>query len=274
MARKDLAEDGLGLYYRSIERFPVLPDEEQRELARRAQRGDVAAMQRLVEHNLKFVIRVALKYKHADVALNDLVQAGNHGLIKAVYRYNPELRYRFITYAVWWIRQMIYDLIGRTSRPVRLPVHIHYAVIVVSRVRERLRDELERLPTLEELVAATRLKEREVKVAVSFLDQSANVSAGTTDGEELYIDPFDSCAVESDIMIDASICKSDIHRSLKRLTKRERLIVVRYYGLEGHEPSTLEGLVPLLNLTRERIRQLKNDALEKLKDDDCLQAYA
>ncbi len=258
-------------YLKEIGRYPLLSLKEERELARRIEKGDKKAKKKLIQSNLRLVISIAKKYlgKTPYLTLLDLIQEGNLGLFKAVEKYDWRKGFRFSTYATWWIRQAITRAIADQSRTVRLPVHIVEALSKYNRVKRELLQELGREPMPEEIAA-------EMSESVDKIKNFEQVSQGTISLEqpigpqdkEGALEQFieDKKAVTPVDVARLSILRDQIREILQDLTPREQKILKMRFGLDGEVPHTLEEVGKIFNITRERVRQIQQRALEKIKE--------
>ena len=259
-------------YLHDIQKLPMITDvREERRLARLAQEGDPVAAERLVTANLRFVISYVKRYQGHGLELSELVAIGNEGLLKAVRKFDPDHGVKFISYAVWWVRQAVLKALAEQTRTVRIPLNQNAALIKMSRVDALLTQELGRGATDGELAIAlsdtienNRSARRITTIEVS-LDAPVERQdrAGTTFGERVA----DATGVDIEDRTDATLRREFITRLFDRhLTPRERKILSLYYGLEeGSEALTLEKIGELLGVTRERIRQIRERAFEKLR---------
>jgi len=265
-------------YLQDIQKLPLITDPaEERRLARLAQKGDEAAAERLVTANLRFVISYVKKYQGHGLDLSELVAIGNEGLLKAVRKFDPDQGVKFISYAVWWVRQAVLKALAEQTRSVRIPLNQNSALIRLSRVESYLAQEMGREPTDAEIAKA-------VGDTVANVRSSRRMTAGelsldapverhdrgsTTFGERV------AGSQNNDIeeRTDAHLMREFIDRIFDRyLTPRERKILYLYYGLEeGSEAMTLERIGALLGVTRERIRQIRERAFQKLRESPDLQ---
>jgi RNA polymerase primary sigma factor len=268
-------------YLQDIQRLPLIPDvEEERRLARRARQGDEAAAERLVTANLRFVISYVKKYQGHGLELSELVAIGNEGLLKAVKKFDPDQGVKFISYAVWWVRQAVLKALAEQTRSVRIPLNQNSQLVKLARAETVLGQVLKRDPTDHEIARligdtpeAVRAAKRMSSVEVSLdspVDRSDRDAA--TLGERFV--GLDSSDIEE--TTDCRLMREFIDRAFhKYLTPRERKILYLYYGLEeGSEAMTLEKIGALLGVTRERIRQIRERAFEKLRDSPDGQALA
>ncbi|MDH4038248.1 MAG: RNA polymerase sigma factor RpoD/SigA [Candidatus Krumholzibacteria bacterium] len=258
----------LGLYLNDIKRYPLLSRAEQDELARRARDGDVQAREKLIRCNLRFVVSIAKKYAGNGVPLEDLVNEGNLGLLRAADRFDPDRGYKFISYAVWWVRQAILHSLSEAPRMVRLPMNRVGLAQRATRTARKLEQDLGRDPYAEEIARELSVSEREVEEVMSFSRGHVSLDEPlSADGEDAFIDQIQDEEAESpDQNLFAQMLSRDLRRALLHLTEREQTILNMYYGLDGEEPLTLEEIGRRLGYTRERIRQVKGQAIEKLRN--------
>ncbi len=259
--------DSLGVYIREIAKFKPLPNEEERELGRLIQAGDEAALNRLVEANLRFVVSYAKRYRGLGLSFLDLIHEGNLGLIEAAKRFDPERNVRFISYGVWWVRQAIFHALAEHSRLFRLPEKVSGQVSRVGSVRDRLASELERQPTNEEVAKEAELSEEEVENLLRIAGEGLSLSTEVGEdgdlelGELLEQDTVPAVELE---MIRDSFTKQ-VQQVVGELDEKERQVMRMRFGLDGEEPRTLQEIGQALGLSRERIRQIESKAKEKLR---------
>jgi len=268
----------IDLYLDDLGRHPLLdPDEEDR-VARRARTGDQEALDTLVRSNLRFVISVAKKYQNRGMPFADLIQDGNLGLVTAARKFDPDQGVKFISYAVWWIRQAILAALAKQSRVVRLPLNRATELARVVRVKEALKQSLGREPTPTEIGEGSDLDPVTVEMLQSLnmaevrLDAPA---AGSEDNQLLDRFLVDESRVEAEL--EAELLREHISRALQTLRARDARVVRLYYGLQGEESHTLEEIGRLLGVTRERVRQLRDRALMELREGEAggvLQSFA
>jgi RNA polymerase primary sigma factor len=256
----------LDTYLRDVNRYPLLSREEEHQLALRTQGGDRAAEERLINSNLRFVVSVARRYVGQGLPIEDLINAGNLGLVKAARRFDPGRGFKFITYAVWWIRQSMLQSLAENSRLVRLPVNRINALQRISKASSHLDQELGRKATAEDIAQELDLPEVAVTGAIELDSVTLSLDdAGDDDARglvETLKDPRVADPAESMYQDELSEGIKDVLRSLN---DREYTIMTLYFGLNGDEPLTLEEIGQQLGLTRERIRQIKEKAIEKLR---------
>ena len=260
--------DALTLFMNRAGRYPLLTAAEEVALAKRIERGDAAAKERMINSNLRLVISIAKRYQGHGLSLLDLVQDGTIGLNRAVEKFDWRKGFKFSTYATWWIRQACQRAVSNQSTTIRVPVHVHERRVKLSRARNQLEAKLGREPTREELAEAAQLPLNHVEEALDAA--SANVSlnqqvGNEADGElgDLFSDPTASDPAE-----DAAdeFRRHSVRRALAKLPERERRIIELRFGLDG-EPQSLEAIGKELGFTRERIRQLEAQAFARLQNE-------
>jgi RNA polymerase primary sigma factor len=256
----------LDLYLRDIARIPLLTREEEVELAIRIREGDQQALDRLVEGNLRFVVNVAKSYANQGVPLSDLINEGNLGLMRAAERFDETRGFKFISYAVWWIRQSILQALADQSRIVRVPLNRVAHIYHMGKTIQKLEQELQREPTMSEVAGEMGVKEH--IVTTSGRIASAHVSLdspgpGNDDGALLET-LVDASQADVDAELLEEAMEQEVGELLGGLSAREELIVRRYFGIGGGEAQTLDAIGRELGLTRERIRQVKAKALARL----------
>ena len=262
-----LVSDPLKLYVRQLHDGALLTPAEERELARRKDAGDEEAKQRLIEGNLRLVMSIARHFTTAGVPLLDLIQEGNLGLIRAVEKFDQSLGFKLSTYATWWIRQSITRAVADQGRLIRLPAHVGDHVRRVIRTRRELAQRFNREPTLDELAEATELPQRKIQELLALVEEPVSLETPVGgDSESFYGDRIvDEHSAEPDAVADIGFCSQELARALSRLETRQRLVLVRRYGLDGAPAQTLEDVGVVLGVTRERVRQLEARALRELR---------
>ncbi len=257
----------LDKYLQEIGRVPLLSADEEVELSKKIRMGDRAAFERLTKANLRFVVSVAKQYQNQGLSLSDLINEGNLGLIKSAQRFDEKRGFKFISYAVWWIRQSILQALAEQARIVRLPLNRISSLSKISRTFSRLEQKYEREPTVEELAEFLEVDPEEVRGALKVAGRHISVDAPFLQGEEnSLLDVLESDVEkkpDSELMND-SLCK-EIQRALAVLTARERDVLCYYFGLNNTEILTLEEIGARFGLTRERVRQVKEKGIKKLK---------
>src|SRR5690606_25933212 len=264
--------DSFDQYLQDVEKYPLIQDPlEERELARRARVGDKEAAERLVTANLRFVISYVKKYQGRGLGLAELVCIGNEGLLKAVKKFDPDKGVKFISYAVWWIRQTVLQALAEQTRSVRIPLNQNSNLVKLSRTETALTQLLGRTPTdqeiaeeMDEPIETVRALRR---VAASELSLDAPIDRGDRDSAS-FGERFAGVEAEDiEEQVESQARREFLDRMFEKyLTERERKILYLYYGLDDGEERTLEEIGSLLGVTRERIRQIRNRAFEKLRE--------
>jgi len=260
-------KSSLDQYLKEISAYPLLKREDEVELAQRIRKGDEEALDKLVRSNLRFVVSVAKKYQNQGVALSDLINEGNLGLIRAAHKFDETKGIKFISYAVWWIRQAILQALAEQSRIVRVPLNRAGALHRIGKRSAALLQELGREPTVEELADELDLSEDEVRRTLSLSQSHLSLDAPLTPGEDnrlLDYLPDQFAAGPDDETYDQALMDT-VEEALGTLKEREAKILRLYFGLDGQEPMTLEEIGSILGVTRERVRQIKEKALLRLR---------
>ena len=267
-AKRSVSDEGsLDQYLREISRYPLITREEEVELAQRIRRADAEALDKLVRSNLRFVVSVAKKYQNQGVSLSDLINEGNLGLIRAAHKFDETKGIKFISYAVWWIRQAILQALAEQSRIVRVPLNRAGTLHRIGRRSSALLQELGREPTVEEIAEAMDISQEEVAKTLSISQAHLSLDAPLTPGEDNKLLDYlpDNNRLGPDEEIFEHALTESIEDVLRTLKEREGKILKLYFGLEGSDPMTLEEIGSLLGITRERVRQIKEKALARLR---------
>jgi len=260
-------QDPLKLYVRAIGDGRLLTTVEERELARLKDEGDEGARRKLVESNLRLVMSITRNYTRADVALLDLIQEGNLGLMRAVDKFDWTMGFKLSTYATWWIRQAVQRALAEQSRTIRLPVHIADQVRRVQRARRTLGQELSRDPTFEEIAAETELTPKRVHELLELVQDHVSLETPVGDGESVMSDLIEDPNAEGPEAATAlRLRSSELARALAQLKPRLQRVLILRYGLDGTNGRTLEQVGVELGITRERVRQLETRALRELRN--------
>jgi RNA polymerase primary sigma factor len=269
--------ESLEKYLQEISKEGMISVDEEVELAQRIRKGDRKALERLTKANLRFVVSVAKQYQNQGLSLPDLINEGNVGLIKAAEKFDETRGFKFISYAVWWIRQSILQAIAEQSRIVRLPLNQVGSVNKINRMQSKFEQENERRPSIEEISAETNLPEEKVDEAMSANTRHISVDAPFTEGDEGSL--LDILINESSPMADRQLVteslQAEIKQALRVLNDRERHIIEAFFGINGPE-MTLEEIGEKYGLTRERVRQIKEKAIRRLREgtkNKMLKAY-
>ncbi|MCC7429876.1 RNA polymerase sigma factor RpoD/SigA [bacterium] len=255
-------------YLKEINQWSLLSQEEEISLAKKIKDGDQFAIQKLVTANLRFVVSVAKQFQNQGIMLEDLINEGNIGLIKAAYKFDEARGFKFISYAVWWIRQGIMQAIADHSRVVRLPTNKVGNITKLGKVHNFLEQDFEREPTIEELAEVMKITVYEVSETVRNSSKYISIDAPiySEDDSSSFLDIIPSTNEETpDENISTESMKQEINRILNSLSDRETKIVKLYFGLESDKPATLEEIGLIMNLTKERVRQIKERAIKKLR---------
>jgi len=259
--------DATRLYLSEIGFSPLLTAEEEVYFARRARKGDESARKRMIESNLRLVVKIARRYLNRGLPLLDLIEEGNLGLIHAVKKFDPEKGFRFSTYGTWWIRQAIERALMNQTRAIRLPIHVIKEINIYLRTSRRLTNELGREPSNEEIASMLDRDPAEVERLLGLNERvvvSGNVAS--SDGERNMLDmiPGDE-GMEPAVQAQSDDVYEVLEHWLEHLTEKQRAVVERRFGLHGHERATLEDVGEQIGVTRERVRQIQLDALARLR---------
>ena len=259
--------DSLRLYLRSIGRVELLTAAEEISLAKRIEKGDMSAKRHMVEANLRLVVSIAKGYLGRGLSFLDLIQEGSLGLIRAVEKFDYRRGYKFSTYATWWIRQAVTRAIADKARTIRIPVHMVEKLNRVSHVERQLVQRLGREPEAHEIAEELKCTVREVRdiLRVAQMPVSLEKPIGDEDESELGDFVADDSVEEPFEAATENLQREDIQKALDSLPERERQVIELRYGLRGHEPLTLEEVGRAFGVTRERVRQIENNTLKKLK---------
>lgn len=257
----------LDKYLSEIAKVDLITVDQEVELARRIKEGDEIALQKLAKANLRFVVSVAKQYQNHGMTLGDLINEGNVGLIRAASRFDETRGFKFISYAVWWIRQAIMQALAEQSRMVRLPLNRVSSLNKIARASAELEQKYEREPTAEELAGVLEMNPREIDDNKLMAGRSISMDAPFVNGEDNSL--LDVLSDENEETPDQDLInlslKQEIARSLTTLTLREADVIVCYFGLNGANPMTLEEIGHKFSLTRERVRQIKEKATRRLR---------
>jgi len=257
----------LDRYLQEIGKVDLLTADEEVDLARKIKKGDQLALEKLVKCNLRFVVSVAKQYQNQGLSLGDLINEGNLGLIKAANRFDETRGFKFISYAVWWIRQSILQALAEQSRIVRLPLNRVGALNKIGKAYSILEQEFEREPSAAELASELDMEIEEVSDALKIGGRHVSVDAPFQSGEENRLLDIleDSEEPSPDFTLMSDSLKREIKRALSSLSEREAEVVKLYYGFEKDNALTLEEIGEMFHLTRERVRQIKEKAIRRLR---------
>jgi RNA polymerase primary sigma factor len=258
----------LDKYFQEISKVELLTAEEEVNLARRIKEGDQMALERLTKANLRFVVSVAKQYQSQGLSLGDKINEGNLGLIKAAQRFDETRGFKFISYAVWWIRQSILQALAEQSRIVRIPINRIGSLTKISNTFTSLEQKFEREPTTEEVAEALDVSTEEVIYCMKISGKQVSVDAPFSSEEDIsLLDVLVNDTVEKpDAGMMSDSLKIEVQRALLTLTKREADVIRLYYGLNGQHAVTLEEIALRFSLTRERVRQIKEKAIRRLRN--------
>jgi len=258
----------LDKYLHEIGKVELISAEDEVELACRIQNGDIKALDKLIRANLRFVVSVSKQYQNQGLSLPDLINEGNLGLIKAAQRFDETRGFKFISYAVWWIRQSILQALAEQARIVRLPLNKIGSINKINKTFADLEQKYEREPSVQEIAEVLEMAPDDVKEALKSAGRHVSMDAPITQDEEttLYdvILSKDSPSPDKSLLTDS--LRKEIERVLSTLTYREANIIRLYFGLNGKHPHTLEEIGEEFSLTRERVRQIKEKAIKRLKN--------
>jgi RNA polymerase primary sigma factor len=265
--KKTNANRALGSYLEEISKYEPLTPEEEVELAQKIRQGDLTAKKKLTEANLRFVVSVAKDYQGNGLPLTDLINEGNLGLIKAAERFDETRGFKFISYAVWWIRQSILQALAEHSRIVRLPLNRVGTIKKITKELEVLEMQLERSPSQDELALGLKMNTEDVSNSIKISRRHHSLDKPFKDGEENTLSDIlnDDTIPEPDRQLMMDSLKRDIKHSLNTLKEKERDVLMLYFGIDSEYPKTLNEIGEKFNLTRERIRQIKDKAINRLR---------
>lgn len=259
--------DPVRMYLKEIGRIPLLTFEQEVDLAKRFEKGDLRAKKKLTESNLRLVVSIAKKYVGRGMTLLDLIQEGNQGLIRAVEKYDWKKGFKFSTYATWWIRQAITRAIADQARTIRIPVHMVENINRFMRTQRKLMQELGRQPNPEEIAEVLEIESEKAREIVKISQQPASLDTPVGDEEDSYLGDFIYDITAPTLFDTASrgLLRDQLNSVLSTLSDRERRVLEERFGLRDGRPHTLEEVGRMFNVTRERIRQIEAKALRKLR---------
>jgi len=260
--------DATQLYLNEIGFSPLLSAEEEVYFARKALRGCEASRKRMIESNLRLVVKISRRYVNRGLALLDLIEEGNLGLIRAVEKFDPERGFRFSTYATWWIRQTIERAIMNQTRTIRLPIHVVKEMNVYIRAARELSQKLDHEPTAEDIanLVDKPIADVEKMLALNERVTSMDTPIGASNGKTLVDTVADQHVSDPSEILQEKDLTSSLDGWLDELSEKQREVIARRFGLRGYETSTLEQVGSEIGLTRERVRQIQVEALHRLKD--------
>ena len=258
----------LDKYLQEIGKIDLITADEEVRLAQRIKEGDQVALDKMVKANLRFVVSVSKQYQNQGLSLGDLINEGNVGLVKAATRFDETRGFKFISYAVWWIRQCIMQALAEQSRVVRLPLNRVGTLNKLNRTFSSLEQKFQRDPSPEELAEVMEIAPEEISETVQMGSRQVSINAPLRSGEDGdLLDLLKDVSEDSpDSTLIYSSLSKDVQRSLSTLTQREADVLVRYFGLNDNRALSLEEIAHQLNLTRERVRQIKEKSLRRLRN--------
>lgn len=260
--------DATQIYLNEIGFSPLLSAEEEVYFARKALKGDGAARKRMIESNLRLVVKISRRYVNRGLALLDLIEEGNLGLIRAVEKFDPERGFRFSTYATWWIRQTIERAIMNQTRTIRLPIHVVKELNIYLRAARELSQKLDHEPTPEEIARLLDKPVADVEHMLSLNERVTSIDApiGNSSDRAIVDTIADTHVSDPAALLQDSNLTTSLDHWLDELTEKQREVLARRFGLRGYEVSTLEEVGHEIGLTRERVRQIQVEALKRLRD--------
>ena len=260
--------DATQMYLNEIGFSPLLSADEEKHFARLALKGDEAGRKRMIESNLRLVVKISRRYLNRGLTLLDLIEEGNLGLIRAVEKFDPDRGFRFSTYATWWIRQTIERAIMNQTRTIRLPIHVVKELNVYLRASRELSQKLDHEPTAEDIANLLERPVADVKRMLKLNERVTSIDAPIGhESDRTIVETIADLRVSdpSEILQDSNL-RNSVNRWLDDLSEKQRDVIVRRFGLRGHETATLENVGAEIGLTRERVRQIQVEALRRLKD--------
>lgn len=260
-------DDAIKIYLRDIQKTPLLTAEAEKELAQKVATGDLASRNKMIEANLRLVVKIAKRYLNRGLPFLDLIEEGNLGLMKAVERFSLEKECRFSTYATWWIRQSIERALVNQSRTIRLPVHVSDDINRMLRISRQLSQEHQRDPSVQEIAEAMKTKTTNVRRLMVLLKKTCSIETPIGDGNDYFlIDTIEDSSLVSPSELLENIDKYEmIAEQFEKLSENEKTILTERFGLDDREPQTLDTIGQTFGVTRERIRQIEAKSIEKLK---------
>jgi RNA polymerase nonessential primary-like sigma factor len=259
--------DATSLYLKEIGYAPLLTAGEEVFYARKLQRGSESARHRMIESNLRLVVKISRRYVNRGLELLDLIEEGNRGLMRAVEKFDPELGYRFSTYATWWIRQTIERALMNQTRTIRLPVHVVKELNVYLRASRKLAQRLDHAPTPEEIAEEVGKPVADVLKILSLSERISSIDVPVADKEKTLVETIaDDNVFSPEYQLEDENLMSVLNEWLEQLPEKQREVLVRRFGLLNHQEETLEQVGREIGLTRERVRQIQVDALRRLGD--------
>ncbi|MCK4544017.1 RNA polymerase sigma factor RpoD/SigA [candidate division WOR-3 bacterium] len=266
--RSKLYQDSLDIYLDEIKNIPLLSRQEEIELAKKVRQGDKKAIEELTLGNLRFVVKIAREYQGRGVVLADLINEGNLGLFRAAQKFDDRKGVKFISYAVWWIRQAVLKTILMNSRTVRLPQNRVEEITKMTKAKNKISQIFGREPTVAEIAQELGIKEEEVKNAIKIAQSDISMSSSKNLKNSMYFTKKSKNLLypSPEEAYERHALKESLLKKLNKLSSREKEILELYFGIDGERPHTLEEIGKMNNITRERVRQIKERALKKLRE--------
>ena len=260
------SSESLKKYLKEISKLSRVTPQEEKELGKRIQQGDAVALKTLVEANLRFVVSYAKRYRGCGLSFLDLINEGNIGLIEAAKRFDPEKKVKFITYAVWWVRQSIIHALSDQSGAFRLPQKQANLLYRIGKAQARLRTELQRMPSTEEIAESMDVSVKEINNLLQVSDDNISLSALIDEEHDFHLsDKLEQDTIPSaELVLQKNSLKGHVFRVLDELDAKEEKVIRLRFGLDGQDPKTLKEIGEMMSLSRERIRQIEAQALDKL----------
>lgn len=266
IAISSLTDDSIKDFINKIDKFKPLTREEEYELGKRIQQGDQEALNKLILSNIKFVVSMANRYKNTGVSLSDLINQGNLGLVEAAKRFDPDKGVKFISYAVWWIRQAMIQLLAEQSGTVKLPIKQASLLYKINEAIETLSKKYHREPTSEEISEYLNIPKENIENILMVSKNYLSFESPIKDGEDrTFLDLMESKTIKVEDEVINHTLKDSLQTLIQELDEREANILKMRYGLDGENPMTLEEVGNILNISRERVRQIESRALSKLR---------
>jgi len=266
--RSKLYQDSLDIYLDEIKNIPLLSRQEEIELAKKVRQGDKKAIEELTLGNLRFVVKIAREYQGRGVVLPDLINEGNLGLFRAAQKFDDRKGVKFISYAVWWIRQAVLKTILMNSRTVRLPQNRVEEITKMTKAKNKISQIFGREPTVAEIAQELGIKEEEVKNAIKIAQSDISINSSKNLKNSMYFTRKSKNLLypSPEEAYERYALKESLLKKLNKLSSREKEILELYFGIDGERPHTLEEIGKMNNITRERVRQIKERALKKLRE--------
>lgn len=266
-SKEEKVLDAASLYLKEIGYAPLLTAEEEVFFARKIHKGDEAARKRMIESNLRLVVKIARRYVNRGLTLLDLIEEGNLGLMRAVEKFDPELGYRFSTYATWWIRQSVERALMNQTRTIRLPIHVVKELNIYLKASRRLAQELDHDPTAEEIALSLDKTVADVSRMLRLNERVSSVDVPMgKDGDRMLVDTLaDEHPNDPEELVEDEDMNAAVEDWLSELTDKQQEVIARRFGLHGHDVATLEEVGREIGLTRERVRQIQVEALRRLR---------